>query len=120
MLQFLKYVFATIVGVFLFFVIGFFIIAGIAAAAGSEKKATVKANSVLKLNLDYTIPEKTNDNPFAGLSIGNLKPSKAVGLTDLRACIKKACERRSARQRSACRGHPHMSYQQRTTCPTPT
>lgn len=90
MKQFLKYVLATITGLFLFIIISFFILAGIAASAGSEKKAVVETNSVLKMNLNYTIPEKTNDNPFAGLSLGNLKPNKAIGLTEIREVIKKA------------------------------
>lgn len=90
MLQFLKYVFATIVGLFLFIVISFFVVAGIAAAASSEKKAEVKTNSILELKLNYEIPERTDDNPFAGMSITNLKPNKAVGLTEIRECIKKA------------------------------
>ena len=91
MKQFLKFVFATITGLFLFILLGIFIIIGIAAAAGKEKKATVAANSVLKLDLNYAIPEKSNDNPFAGMSIFNLKPGKkAVGLTEIRESIAKA------------------------------
>ncbi len=91
MKQFLKFVFATITGLFLFMLIGIFIIIGIAAAAGGDKKATIAANSILKLDLNYSIPEKTNDNPFAGMSIFNLKPQKkAIGLTEIRECIAKA------------------------------
>ncbi len=89
--QFFKFVFATITGLFLFCLIGIFILIGIAAAAGKDKKATVAANSVLKLDLNYAIPEKSNDNPFAGMSIFNLKPQKkAIGLTEIRECIAKA------------------------------
>ncbi len=90
MLQFLKYVFATLVGLFLFVVIGLLVAAGIAASAGSEKKAEVKPNSILQLDLNYGIPELTNDNPFAGMSLTNLKPEKAIGLTQLRESIAKA------------------------------
>jgi protease-4 len=91
MLQFLKFVFATIIGMFLFFVICLFLLIGFAASAGKETIATVKSNSVLKLDLNYHIPEKTVDNPFAGLSIGNPRLSKkAIGLTEIRQCITKA------------------------------
>lgn len=91
MRQFFKFVFATITGLFLFMLLGIFLIAGIAASAGKEKKATVAANSILKLDLNYAIPEKTNDNPFAGMSVFNLKPSKkAIGLTEIRESIAKA------------------------------
>ena len=91
MLQFLKFVFATIIGIVLFFVICLFLLIGFAASASKETIATVKSNSVLKLDLNYNIPEKTVDNPFAGLSIGNPKLSKkAIGLTEIRQCITKA------------------------------
>lgn len=91
MKQFLKFVLATITGMFLFMLLGFFILLGIAASAGSEKKATVAANSVLKLDLNYDIPEQTVDNPFAGMNLFNPQLSKkAVGLTEIRECIAKA------------------------------
>lgn len=91
MKQFLKFVLATITGLFLFMLLGIFILAGIAASAGKETKATVAANSVLKLDLNYAIPEQTVDNPFAGMNLFNPKLSeKAVGLTEIRECIAKA------------------------------
>jgi protease-4 len=90
MRQFFKFVFATITGLFLFLVIGIFILIGIAAAAGKEKPAKVKANSVLTLNLNYSIPETTVDDPFAGISKGDFKNKKYIGLTQIRECIKKA------------------------------
>lgn len=90
MRQFFKFVFATITGLFLFTLLSLFIVIGIAAVAGKEKPATVKANSVFKLNLNYAIPETTVDDPFAGLSSGDFKAKKAVGLTQIRECIKKA------------------------------
>lgn len=90
MLQFLKYVFATLVGMFLFFFIGILILVGIAASAGTDEPAKLEANSVLKLDLNYDIPEKTVDNPFASLSIGNMTPKKAIGLTEILESIKKA------------------------------
>ncbi|MFN8288450.1 MAG: signal peptide peptidase SppA [Chitinophagales bacterium] len=92
MKQFFKFVFATMVGIFLFSLVGFFILVGMIAAAGSEKPVTVEANSVLKMDLNYSVPEKTVDNPFAALSIGNTDPKKAIGLYEIRECIKKAKE----------------------------
>jgi len=90
MKQFFKFTFATILGMFLFFVICFLLLLGIAGAASSEKVATVESNSVLKLDLNYAIPEKTSENPFAGWSAGDFKPKKAIGLTEILACINKA------------------------------
>ncbi len=91
MKQFLKFVLATIVGLALFMVLGIFILIGMAASAGKETKATVAANSILKLDLNYQIPEQSSDNPFAGVSVFNPKLSKkAIGLTEIKECIAKA------------------------------
>lgn len=91
MRQFFKFVFATIVGLALFSFLGIMLLVGIAASAGKETKAVIPANSVLKLDLNYKIPEKSNDNPFAGMSVFNLKPGKkAVGLTEIKESIAKA------------------------------
>jgi len=68
------------------------LLVGIAAVAGKEKPVIVKANSVLKLDLNYEIPEQSNDNPFAGLSSGDFNAKKAVGLTEIRESIKKAAD----------------------------
>ena len=90
MKQFFKFVFATMTGIILLFLLFIGIVAAIASAAGKEKKSTIEANSILALDLNYRIPEVTDNNPFAGLSVGNMNPKKAVGLTEIRACIKKA------------------------------
>ena len=94
MKQFLISVAATIVGMttFTIFLVLFLIasVSAMVAMAGKEKKVTVESNSVLKLDLNYTIHEKTEENPFAALGLGNSKLKKAVGLTELRDCIKKA------------------------------
>lgn len=92
MRQFIKFVFATITGLFLFGLLSILLLVAIVAIAGKETPATVKANSVLKLDLNYEIPEQTNDDPFAGLSSGDFNTKKAVGLTAIRECIKKAGE----------------------------
>jgi protease-4 len=92
MKQFLKFTLATIFGLFLFTVLSVLMVVGIASAAGKEKVAKVEPNSVLKLDLNYAIPEKSNDNPFAGIDMFNTTPKKAVGLTEIRASIKKAKE----------------------------
>lgn len=90
MKQFLKFVLATVVGLFLFMLLGFFFLIGLAASAGNEKVASIEPNSVLKLDLNYDIPEKSVENPFASLGLGNLHPKKAIGLYEIRECIKKA------------------------------
>lgn len=92
MRQFFKFVFATITGLFIFCFLFIMLLVGIAAVAGKEKPVIVKANSVLKLDLNYEIPEQSNDNPFAGLSSGDFNAKKAVGLTEIRESIKKAAD----------------------------
>jgi len=94
MLKFLKYVFATMVGMFLFFIVAFLLMAGIigsiAGAAGKDKKVAVKANSVLRLDLDYSIPEKSVEDPFAAFDWSSMKSRKTLGLTDIHDCIEQA------------------------------
>lgn len=92
MLNFIKYVFATIVGIFLFFVLGFFILIGIASSASNEKAPIVEANSVLKLDLNYHVPEKSVNNPFAAFDISTMKGKKALGLYDICEAIKAAAK----------------------------
>jgi protease-4 len=62
------------------------------ASAGGEEKVDVKANSVLKLNLNYEIPEQSQDNPFATFDLSTMKSHTAVGLTDIIKSIRKAKE----------------------------
>ena len=72
MLQFLKYVFATIVGLLLFTIIGFFLLAGIGAAIGSSSDAvSLKDNSVLKLDLNRPIVENVSDDAFTKTDLAN-------------------------------------------------
>ena len=91
MLKFIKYVFATMVGVFLFFVVIFLILLGVASSS-KGKVVTIESNSVLKLDVNYHVPEKSVNNPFAGLDITNMKSQKALGLYDICEAIKKAAK----------------------------
>src|SRR6478735_1185281 len=91
MKQFFKFVLATIVGVTLMTVIGLALLLGlIAAAAGSDKAVDVEANSVLHIEFNNAIPERTPNNPLAGLDFLGLDGDKSVGLNDILAKIKKA------------------------------
>lgn len=97
MLNFLKQVFATMLGVILsmglmlIIIIGIF--AGIVASAGASSKVTkIEPNSVLKLDVNYHIPEKSVNNPFAAFDLTSMKSQKALGLYDLCEAIKKAAK----------------------------
>ncbi|MCD8540226.1 MAG: hypothetical protein LRY55_10960 [Leadbetterella sp.] len=67
MLQFFKYVLATIIGLFLFVVISFFMMIGIGSMlSSSDSVTTVKEKSVLKLNFDSRFTELTiPEDPFS-------------------------------------------------------
>jgi protease-4 len=92
MKEFFKYVFATVVGIVIStFVIGFllFLIAvGMIASLGEDKAVTVKNNSVLYLDLDQVITERTPDNSFASLIGGN--EDKTIGFYDVIKSLKAA------------------------------
>lgn len=65
MKQFFKFVLATLVGLFLFWIIAFFVFGGFVATAVSkslknDNKVEISANSILRLNLNTPI----NDRPF--------------------------------------------------------
>ncbi len=90
MRQFLKFTLATVLGLFLFCCIGFGILVGMISSATKEKKVSIESNSILRLDLNYTIHEKDEDNPFASLGLGSTRPKKGTGLTEIRASIKHA------------------------------
>lgn len=79
MKEFFKYVFATVVGIilstivlsFLFFVL----VAGIVATVGTKSTVEVKTNSILYLNLDQSITERTPENSYQSLFSGGEEKS---------------------------------------------
>lgn len=70
MWQFIKYVLATIIGLFLFSMLAFFVLIGIGAAvsSSSDQKTIVNENSVLKLNLNKVINEDVPEDPLGPLA----------------------------------------------------
>ncbi|MFT4736049.1 MAG: protease-4 [Cyclobacteriaceae bacterium] len=66
-MAFLRNLLATVVGLFLFFFIAFFIFAAIIASAGQEPTPTVSDNSVLHLKLSGLVQERTIDDPLQDL-----------------------------------------------------
>ncbi len=87
MAQFLKFTLATVVGLFLFALLGFLVLLGIAgAAASSADKKDVAANSVLELKLNQPLHERGRDGKFGRFGGG----SAATGLLELKAAIGRA------------------------------
>ncbi|MGA0558968.1 signal peptide peptidase SppA [Larkinella sp. VNQ87] len=91
MRQFLKYVFATIVGLFLFTFVAFLMLLGIGSvfSAASGDEVAVKENSVLKLNLNSPIREIGVENPFGGFGPFN-SSGDVIGLIDLKQALANA------------------------------
>jgi protease-4 len=93
MRQFIKFVFASclgviIAGVALFFIL-FTVIGGIASSATAGKSVKVEPNSVLVMRLNQIIPERTNNlpmNPF------EFEQNDVVGLHDMVKYIEHAKE----------------------------
>lgn len=94
MKQFFKFLFASLLGfligsfVLLFLIIG--IVAGITGGENEGGAVTMKDNSILRLNLNYVIPERTLNNPLDLMSFPGLAKGKPMGLTEIIKNIKKA------------------------------
>lgn len=91
MKEFLKFTFASVIGVILasvvFTILGIITLVGMVASADTE--TTVKDNSVFVLDFKGNLSERIQENPFQQL-LGN--ESEAYGLEDVLASIKKAKE----------------------------
>jgi protease IV len=92
MRQFFKFLFASILGVFLAFIIFFFVFLGIIASIGSRESKPVLANSVLHLQLKNEIVDRGIENPFESFDIAAFRVETAIGLNDLLLTIRKAAE----------------------------
>ncbi len=91
MLNFLKYVLATVVGLMLFFFVFVFMLVGIGSVFSSASETvTVKENSILRLDLTQRINEVAEDNPFADLGGPFAGNSNVLGLKDIKDVIRKA------------------------------
>jgi protease-4 len=93
MKQFFKFMFASMLGFIISGVVLFFIlIATIAGLASSGNKEEVKVpnNSILKLDLNYLIPERTTENILKNFNFQTFESKEDAGLDDILANIKKA------------------------------
>lgn len=94
MREFFKYVFATVVGVVislaLFLVFFIVLIVGIVKSSLKETKVNVSSNSVLFLNLDQTITERTTEDPFSKLPVVGSEGNKSIGFNDVIRSLREA------------------------------
>src|SRR5690606_29401791 len=86
-MRFLSNVLAVIVGLLLFFVVGFFMLAAIVAVSGGSKVETVE-NSMLHLNLENVmLVERDIDDDFDLVAMGSFGNIPTVGLNQLKKAI---------------------------------
>lgn len=85
MKQFFKFVFASMLGIFLSIILFIIFISVITASLinNSTSSVEIKDNSILHLNLNYPILERSNPNPLEDLEIGPLKKERTLGLNDI-------------------------------------
>lgn len=86
MLQFLKFVLATVIGIFLTTILVIGIMAIIIKV--NDKDVSIEPNSVLKMSLDNPIPDRSKSGGVDFSSLSVRKP--ALGLNDILTAIKKA------------------------------
>ncbi|HSI77609.1 MAG TPA: signal peptide peptidase SppA [Lunatimonas sp.] len=92
-MKFLSNVLAVIVGLLVFWVMAFFIIAGIIAISAADEKVSIDKNTVLVLNLDgKSIVERTSDDDFDFSMFGGFGGTSTVGLIQLKRAIATAKE----------------------------
>ena len=92
MKSFLKYTLATIVGLLitglLFFIIFFSAIGSMVSK--KDEPAEIKSKSVLTLELNHLIRDRSAKDPFANFDFQSFSPVKTLGLNEILANIEKA------------------------------
>lgn len=71
MRSFFKSFFASLLAIFVFCILGIFILVGLIAGASSSEKPEIGSKGVLLLDLSKTFKEQSVENPFAMLSNNN-------------------------------------------------
>jgi protease-4 len=93
MKQFFKFMFASMLGFIISGVVLFFILVGIItgmASKANNEEVKIETNSILKLNLNYAIPERTAKNSFKNFDFSKFENNNDLGLNDVLDNIKKA------------------------------
>jgi len=94
MKQFFKFMFASMLGIFLslfiLFLVGGGILAGIASSASEDKEPAIKASSILHLKLNKQIKDRSSDNPFETFNFATLEDESPLTLKGIIENIEKA------------------------------
>jgi protease-4 len=109
MLQFLKYVLATIIGLFVFMMLSFFLMVAIGSAfSSSDQTTTIKENSVLKLNFDAQFDEMSvPEDPLTELFNNNIL---TIGLDELKKALANAALDPNVKGVSISLNNPIMGF----------
>ena len=92
MKSFLKYLLASIIGVFISFFIVFIIFVGIIGSMVSsiDRPFQPKANSVLTIKLNYPVMDRSSSDPLDNFDFSTFQTIKNLGLNDILKNVKKA------------------------------
>jgi len=94
MKQFFKFMFASMLGIFLslfiLFLVGGGILAGIASSASEDKEPAIKASSILHLKLNKQIKDRSSDNPLETFNFATLEDESPLTLKGIIENIEKA------------------------------
>ena len=92
MLNFLKNIFSTVIGILLAFLIIILIIAGVASISSQKSTSTKKLDEkhFLKIDLSKEVVERTSANPFSSLDPMNIDASQQLSLKTILDNIEKA------------------------------
>ncbi|RYE58408.1 MAG: signal peptide peptidase SppA [Sphingobacteriales bacterium] len=94
MREFFKYVFATVLGVvisfFLIILVSVLIIVGFVSSIETDKTVPVSKNSVLFMNLDQAIVERSPDDTFSKFPLVGGNGEKSIGFNDLIKALQSA------------------------------
>jgi protease IV len=91
MKQFFKFLLSSFLGTFLALFLIFLIMIGIFSALIPEKESiAAKANTILKIELNTPVLDRSPSNPFENFNFGSLENIKTLGLNDILKNLKKA------------------------------
>jgi protease-4 len=94
MKQFFKTVFASMIGAFLSILllmfIGILVLVGSIMSFSQDDKVQIKDHTIIQIQLNESISERSNESPFNISSIMNFNVENSFGLNDILASIKNA------------------------------
>ena len=92
MKSFFKYVLATMLGIILASILMFFISIGVISAivSSQDKPVEIKEKTVLHMELNKVITDRSNKNPFSDFNFNTFQPIVQMGLDDIIKNLEKA------------------------------